>query len=325
MADSNEVLGVRTAAMQLDSAPPPSRPANLEILLPKHFEHGDDEGHGTNDAEMSTANLRHGRRNGEIAAVPALPEPLMYSGRSLQAGVTLCTNTRRMIARWEFSGALPETITEEQWKDYFRQTLMPTFVDYSSIDTAMKSLKMQTKWSQPGLMHLQADMVAIPNRFNITDLAFKLKSFVAQGVVDTIKARGTPDFLADVPAHTLSPLGGKDFVVQRAVTFSEVVLSTSTGPLMLRTLACLVEDGNMSLDFAIGWPIMTVLIYSAVELLARARDTKSEWDLGDTEQAGAGVKTMALQRMCRMQTRVRDIALDTMALEELVNNTSPAD
>ncbi|KAE9053406.1 hypothetical protein PF010_g32922, partial [Phytophthora fragariae] len=44
-------------------------------------------------------------------------------------------------------------------------------------DTAMKSLKMQTKWPEPEsrMMHLQADMEAILNRFNVTDLAFKLE------------------------------------------------------------------------------------------------------------------------------------------------------
>ncbi|GMF49472.1 unnamed protein product [Phytophthora fragariaefolia] len=102
------------------------------------------------------------------------------------------------------------------------------------------------------------------------------ESLVAQGVVDAIKARGTPAFLADIPARTLSPIGGKDFVVHRAVTFREVELATSTGPLMLRNLACLVEDGDMSLDFMLVRPVMTVLGYSADELLVRARNTKSE-------------------------------------------------
>ncbi|EGZ09112.1 hypothetical protein PHYSODRAFT_305871 [Phytophthora sojae] len=205
MADSDERLAERTAAMRLDSAPSPSRPADLEILIPNPFERRDDEGHGASNAEMPTASPRQGPRDGRIAAAPALPQPPMHSGRTMQdrrdfmhkyegylvkvnalqtewtaalaMPVSACieTDTRRMIARWEFSGASPETITEEQWKDYFRQALVPTFVDYASIDTAMKSLKMQTKWpeSESRMMHLQADMEAILNRFNVTDLAFK--------------------------------------------------------------------------------------------------------------------------------------------------------
>ncbi|POM57665.1 Hypothetical protein PHPALM_37794 [Phytophthora palmivora] len=151
------------------------------------------------------------------------------------------------------------------------------------------------------------------------------ESLVAQGVVDAIKARGTPVFLADIPPRTLSPIGGKDFVVHQAVTFREVGLATSAGPLMLRNLACLVEDGNTSLDFMLGRPIMTVLGYSSDELLVRARGTKSEWELGDKGQVGDDAETKALQRMCRMQTRTRDIALDRMALEGLVDNTAPTD
>ncbi|GMF30423.1 unnamed protein product [Phytophthora fragariaefolia] len=531
MADSDERLAERMAAMRLDSAPSPSRPADLEILIPNPFERRDDEGHGASDAEMPTASPRQGPRDGRIAAAPALPQPPMYSGRTMQdrrdlmykfegylvkvnalqtewtaalvmpVSARIETDTRRMIARWEFSGASPETITEEQWKDYFRQALVPTFVDYASIDTAMKSLKMQTKWPEPEsrMMHLQADMEAILNRFNVTDLAFKheqcrlvgyltkalepvssrkvvapkltlqefkslkndaigfckyvvelmrgfmtweqaaeaaarfntsssggrgggrisashsggrsgggrgggdasagqsggsgqaggdgnnrtggrsnggrgggrsgrggaggrgggaggppvgqggpeggarprgacLKcgltqhqvlgcpdptrrgrtpaggtaraacvdglevhallldtgadeSLVTQGVVDAIKARGVPVFLADIPTRKLSPIGGKDFVVHQAVTFREVELATPARPLILRNLACLVEDSNTSLDFTLGQAIMTVFGYSADEPL----------------------------------TRVRDIALDTMALKELVDNTAPTD
>ncbi|GMF46137.1 unnamed protein product [Phytophthora fragariaefolia] len=151
------------------------------------------------------------------------------------------------------------------------------------------------------------------------------ESLVAQGVVDAIKARGALVFLADIPPRTLSPIGGKDFVVHQAVTFREVELATSAGPLILRNLAYLVEDGNTSLDFTLGRPIMTVLGYSADEMLVRARGTKSEWELGDKEQVGDDGETTPLQPMCRMQTRVRDIALDTMALEELVDNTAPTD
>ncbi|KAE9057512.1 hypothetical protein PF010_g31349 [Phytophthora fragariae] len=133
MADSDERLAERTAAMRLDSEPSPSRPADLEILIPNPFERRDDEGHGASDAEMPTASPRPGPRDGRIAAAPALPQPPMYSGRTMQSRrdfmrkyegylvkvnalqtewtaalamhVSECieTDTRRMIARWEFS------------------------------------------------------------------------------------------------------------------------------------------------------------------------------------------------------------------------------
>nr|KAE8919292.1 hypothetical protein PF009_g30398 [Phytophthora fragariae] len=79
MADSDERLAERTSAMRLDSAPPPSRPADLEILIPNPFERRDDEGHGASDAEMPTASPRPGPRDRRIAAAaaPALPQPPM--------------------------------------------------------------------------------------------------------------------------------------------------------------------------------------------------------------------------------------------------------
>ncbi|RLN02924.1 hypothetical protein BBJ28_00002040 [Nothophytophthora sp. Chile5] len=115
-------------------------------------------------------------------------------------------------------------------------------------------------------------------------------SLVPEGVVDAIRARGTPVLLADIPARTLTPIGGKTFSVHRAVTYREVELATSAGPLMLKNLVCLVEDGNSSLDFTLGMPIVTVLRYSMDELLARACDTKSEWELGGTEKTEAGTE-----------------------------------
>ncbi|KAG6610714.1 Retrotransposon protein, Ty3-gypsy subclass [Phytophthora cinnamomi] len=231
---------------------------------------------------------------------------------ALAMPVSACieTDTRRMIARWEFSGASPETITEEQWKDYFCQALVPTFVDYASIDTAMKSLKMQTKWPEPEsrMMHLQADMEAIPNRFNVTDLAFKHEQRRLVGYL----------------TKALEPVSFRE-VVATKLTLQEFKPLKNDAIGFCKNLACLVEDGNTSLDFTLGRPIMTVLGYSADELLVRARGTKSEWELGDKQQVGDDTETTARQRMCRMQTRARDIALDTMALEGLVDNMAPTD
>lgn len=48
----------------------------------------------------------------------------------------------------------------------------------------------------------------------------------------------------------------------------------------------LAELEVMSLEFTYGWRVITVLGNSADELLVRARDTKSEWELGDTGEPG---------------------------------------
>ncbi|KAE9134754.1 hypothetical protein PF010_g2348 [Phytophthora fragariae] len=425
---------------------------HLEILTPNPFERRDHEGHGASDAEMPTASPRPGPRDGRIAAAPALPQPPMYSGRTMQdrrdfmrkyegylvkvnalqtewtaalaMPVNACieTDTRRMIARWEFSGASPETITEEQWEDYFRQALVPTFVDYASIDTAMKSLKMKTKWPEPEsrMMHLQADMEAILNRFNVTDLAFKheqrrlvgyltkalepmsfrevvatkltllefkpqpkllhvlvlaalaggaavesalptLAGEAAEVVAVAIQAPGSPVVVVTPVAIPITgpedaatadvEVVGVDAEAQGVVVLElEARLSDKEGRTAPHDLAAPAStvarrnikswaaqttsparpnacwrNCNTSLDFTLGRPIMTVLGYSADEQLVRARGTKSEWELGDKEQVGDDAETTALQRMCRMQTRARDIALYTMALEGLVNNTATTD
>lgn len=66
------------------------------------------------------------------------------------------------------------------------------------------------------------------------------ESLVDQGVVDAIKALGTPVFIVDIETRTLAPIGGKNFTVCRAVTFEEVVLSTSQDRLCYET--CLAQS-----------------------------------------------------------------------------------
>jgi hypothetical protein len=84
MADSVERLAERTAEIWLDDASPPSSPVDLEIMIPNPFERRDDEGQGADDADMPTASPRRGSKDGRIAAAPALPQPPIYSGRTMQ-------------------------------------------------------------------------------------------------------------------------------------------------------------------------------------------------------------------------------------------------
>lgn len=55
----------------------------------------------------------------------------------------------------------------------------------------------------------------------------------------------------------------------------------------------------------------------------RARDINVVWELGYTKQAGADAEKTALQLVCQLQTTVKDIALDSMALEGLEDDSPP--
>ncbi|KAE9030241.1 hypothetical protein PR003_g10833 [Phytophthora rubi] len=210
---------------------------------------------------------------------------------------------------------------------------MPTLVDYTSIDMAMKSLKIPTKWpeAESRTMHLQADIVAIINRFNVTDLAFRHEqrrelpgSRGDQSDAAGVQAvEGQPNQLwqVDRGAHArLHDLGTyrqgycplSHFQLGQAWRRSNQRYQISgqaggeannrTGERNNRRCGCgwsglvgvdmeaqvdiVAELEVMSLEFTYGWRIITVLGNSADELLVRARDTKSEWELGDTGEPG---------------------------------------
>ncbi|GMF57840.1 unnamed protein product [Phytophthora fragariaefolia] len=78
-----------------------------------------------------------------------------------------------MIGRYEFN-LPPKMISEQQWIDYFKQALSPSHIDHATVDEAMKKLRMETRWPEPEsrMMNLQADMEAILDEFNLTDVAF---------------------------------------------------------------------------------------------------------------------------------------------------------
>ncbi|GMF26358.1 unnamed protein product [Phytophthora fragariaefolia] len=460
-----------------------------------------------------------------VAAAPTLPQPPRFEGRSMQdrrdfmhkyetylgainalqtqwsgafampVGACIGSKTKRMIARYEFN-QLPGAITEEQWVAYFLQAKTPSHVNYTSVDEAMKALRMQTRWPEPESrrMNLQANMEAILDRFNLTDLAFQheqrrlvkylaaalappgqgcyqyeadvageqdhaaqvsagqpgpsaqsqprsgsgghggnggrgantglgantgrgagggdntptrgahsspsirggrgdqygrggcgygstrprespsqgptpetrsgrgacLKcgstasgvsmkfdvvtasdsvltagedrgtveaavegapvkallldsgadtSLVARGVLDSIGQAGKPVAVRTILSVRLSPLGGREVVVQHMATFSEIVFTTSAGPLMLRNLACFVEEDNSRMELTVGRPIMKIRGYSMDKLLVEARDAQAEWELGgdtspkkDKDQSSS----TSLQRICRLAVAAQD-------------------
>ncbi|KAL3665947.1 hypothetical protein V7S43_008746 [Phytophthora oleae] len=145
-----------------------------------------------------------------VAAAPALPQLLRFEGRTMQdhrdfmhtyetylsainaletqwsgafampEGACFESKTKRMITRYEFSQP-PGANTEDEWVAYFMQAKAPSHVGYTSISEAMKGLWMQTRWPKPEsrMMNLQADMEALLDQFNLTDLVFPPAGFRA--------------------------------------------------------------------------------------------------------------------------------------------------
>ncbi|KAE8980660.1 hypothetical protein PR001_g23652 [Phytophthora rubi] len=105
-------------------------------------------------------------------------------------------------------------------------------------------------------------------------------SLVARGVLEALTQMGKVLRVNPVAGITLSPVGKEKINVTRIVTFDEVVLSTSAGPLMLRNLSFYVEEENGSMEVIVGRPIMRLLGYSTDKLLVEARKVRPDWELG---------------------------------------------
>ncbi|GMF37679.1 unnamed protein product [Phytophthora fragariaefolia] len=133
-------------------------------------------------------------------------------------------------------------------------------------------------------------------------------SLVARCVLHAIRVAGREVSVSDMDVVRLNPVGGRTIDVHREVIFREVVLTTSAGPLMLRTSKCYVEEANDAMDLTVGRPIMEILGYSTDKLLVEARDASPEWELGHTASANPSEDSAdtALQRMCRLQVGTRD-------------------
>ncbi|EGZ06045.1 hypothetical protein PHYSODRAFT_531309 [Phytophthora sojae] len=78
-----------------------------------------------------------------LGAINALQT--QWSGAfAMPVGACIESKTKRMIARYEFN-QLPGAIPEEQWVAYFLQAKAPSHVAYTSVDEAMKALRMRTR------------------------------------------------------------------------------------------------------------------------------------------------------------------------------------
>ncbi|GMF46801.1 unnamed protein product [Phytophthora fragariaefolia] len=108
-------------------------------------------------------------------------------------------------------------------------------------------------------------------------------SLVARGVLEALTQIGKVLRVNPVAGITLSPVGKEKINVTRIVTFDEVVLTTSAGPLMLRNLSFYVEEDNGSMEVIVGRPIMKLLGYSTDKLLVEARKVRPDWELGRHE------------------------------------------
>ncbi|KAE9131587.1 hypothetical protein PF010_g3481 [Phytophthora fragariae] len=126
-------------------------------------------------------------------------------------------------------------------------------------------------------------------------------SLVARGVLEALTQMGKVLRVNPVAGITLSPVG-KEKIMTRIVTFDEVVLTTSAGPLMLRNLSFYVEEDNGSMEVIVGRPIMRLLGYSTDKLLVEARKVRPDWELGvaqsdNLEPGAAPAATPGMRRL----------------------------
>jgi hypothetical protein len=139
---------------------------------------------------------------GNIRVATAVPNPTIYQGTSMQdrrdfmaeehavylaacnvliaQGVNIVPlpisalihiKTKRRIARFELT---PDQVTEEMCTEYFKQALVPSHIDFTTVDEAMRQrLRMNTRMAEPEsrMTKLQADLEAILDEFNLAEFA----------------------------------------------------------------------------------------------------------------------------------------------------------
>ncbi|KAE9329883.1 hypothetical protein PF008_g15840 [Phytophthora fragariae] len=143
-------------------------------------------------------------------------------------------------------------------------------------------------------------------------------SLVARGVIDALQDDGVLVHIRQVADQELKPVGSGQLVASQVVQFKEVMLATSAGPLMLRNLECFVDESDPSHGLIVGRPIMKILGYSTDELLVRARDAQTEWELAgaDDTTAPTAEGTTPLQRVCRLQAAAMETSVPSVAASE---------
>ncbi|KAJ0393598.1 hypothetical protein ATCC90586_001342 [Pythium insidiosum] len=378
-------LAAATAALQLDSAASPPRSPGLRVQIPNPF---DAAAAAIDDAEMETASPM--AMSQRVAAAPALPQPPRFEGKTMQdrrdfmrayetylgainalqtqwggafampVGACIESRTKRMIARYEF-GTGVQSVTEEQWIDFFRQASAPSYVDYAAVDEAMRRLRMDTKWPEPEsrMMALQADLEETLDKFNIGELAFeheqrRLVKYLAEALAppsfkQAIAVRLTlhenkayKDAVVPFCAWVTSLL--REFMAWEHVAAPASAsnnknanpgrqkgssgnprrdgASGTSGASASDAKACYVDEGDGSKDLTVGRPVMRILGYSTAELLVRARDAQSEWELAGMSKAGAGpeLEPTPLQRVCRLAATER--GADSLGTEDMERHTA---
>ncbi|KAJ0393724.1 hypothetical protein ATCC90586_011174 [Pythium insidiosum] len=190
-----------------------------------------------------------------------------------------------MIARYDFARAVMD-ITEKEWIEWFMKANEPNIVDYVTVDEAMKSLKMQTKWPEPESrrIHLQADMEAILDRYNLAETAFDYEQ------------RRLVKYLTDAlePSAFRTNIQTRLILQQNKEYKSQVVLFCAW-------VFALLKEFVTWEHAAWSGPAP-----ATDELLVRARKTAEEWELTSTVGTVSSVEDEAidLQRLCRTQASV---------------------
>ncbi|KAE8992361.1 hypothetical protein PR003_g21169 [Phytophthora rubi] len=128
---------------------------------------------------------------------------------------------------------------------------------------------------------------------------------VTRDVLEALVKSGMSVQISRVDDVKLSPVGGRAVGVSRVAIFKEVVLTSSAGPLMLRNLACYVEEENLSQNLTVGRSTIKILGYSTDKLLVDARSNKPEWEHGGSTPEKKAEPSQ-LQKMCRPQVEARE-------------------
>ncbi|ETN01924.1 hypothetical protein PPTG_23990 [Phytophthora nicotianae INRA-310] len=156
---------------------------------------------------------------------------------------------------------------------------------------AIKALHLEETPIEPS----SACMARVENVLDIHDVLLDSGADVnvaSRGLVDQLQRNGAAVREAQCPPRQLATFDGSRFDVTQRVIFNVIQLRTTAGPLLLRnTRAWVFEEETSKPVLVLSRPVMEHLGYSADTILARACDTRQEWDL---QELGGGERSASI-------------------------------
>ncbi|KAI9998227.1 hypothetical protein PInf_002572 [Phytophthora infestans] len=150
---------------------------------------------------------------------------------------------------------------------------------------AVKVLRLEESPIEPG----SACMARVDNDLDIHDVLLDSGADVnvaSRGLVDQLLRSRAAVREAQCPSRQLTTFDRSCFDLTQSVFFNVIQLRTTAGPLLLRnTRAWVFEEETSKPVLVLSRPVMEHLGYSADAILARACDTRQEWDL---QELGGG-------------------------------------